>query len=219
MSIGLIGSVVDSISTNVALPTIANHFQADIPTVQWVVIGYTLTITALLLPMGRLADLIGHKKVYIMGATVFVLGAALAGASVSLGMLIGARFIQGVGAAMTQGTGMAIMISSFPASERGKAIGLYMTVVGTGAVAGPAIGGLLVDSFGWPFVFLVNVPLGLVGISATIAVVRDQRGPRDTAGSGDRFDWMGAVLSTGALVTLLVAMTMGHRSGWTSPPP
>lgn len=218
MSIGLIGSVVDSVSTNVALPTIANHFQTDLPTVQWVVIGYTLTITALLLPMGRLADLIGLKKVYIIGALVFVLGAALAGSSISLEMLILARFIQGVGAAMTQGTGMAIMISSFPARERGKAIGLYMTVVGTGAVSGPAIGGFLVDTFGWPFVFLVNVPVGLFGVSATMAIVRDQHRARTPGNSGNRFDWMGAALSTGALVTLLVAMTTGHKSGWTSPP-
>ena len=218
ISIGFLGSVIDHGSTNVALPTIANHFRTDIPTIQWVVIGYTLTITALLLPMGRLADLIGRKKVYIMGSLVYVLGAGLAGSSFSLSMLIVVRLFQGVGAAMTQGTGMAIMISSFPSSERGKAIGLIMTVVGTGAVAGPAIGGLLVDAFGWPFVFFINVPLGLLGIGATITILQEQHSAQDTARSENQFDWMGAALSTSALVTLLLAMTNGHKSGWTSPP-
>ena len=218
ISIGFLGSVIDHGSTNVALPTIANHFRTDIPTIQWVVIGYTLTITALLLPMGRLADLIGRKKVYIIGSLVYVLGAALAGSSASLGMLIGARLFQGVGAAMTQGTGMAIIISTFPSRERGKAIGLIMTIVGSGAVAGPAIGGLLVDTFGWPFVFFINVPLGLLGIGATLTILQEQRTAQDAARSGDQFDWMGAALSTGALITLLLAMTNGHKSGWTSPP-
>jgi EmrB/QacA subfamily drug resistance transporter len=133
-------------------------------------------------------------------------------------MLIGARLVQGIGAGMTQGTGMAVIISSFPSRERGKAIGMIMTIVGSGQVAGPAIGGFLVDTLGWPFVFLINVPIGLVGVVATIAIVREQLNTQEAAQSGSQFDWMGAALSTGALVALLLAMTNGHRHGWNSAP-
>ena len=134
------------------------------------VIAYALAITALLLPMGRLADLVGRKKVYIAGGLVFVLGAVLASRSSSLIMLILSRILQGVGGAMTEGTGMAIIASVFPASERGRAIGLSMAVVGLGALVGPAIGGVLVDAFSWRYVFFINVPLVLLGIAIGMRV-------------------------------------------------
>ena len=132
IALGLFGSVLDNSSLSVALPSIAGHFNTKLPSVQWVVIAYVLTITALLLPMGRLADLVGRKKVYIAGGLVFVLGAVLASRSTSLLMLVLFRIIQGVGGAMTEGTGMAIMASAFPAKERGKAVGGIMGVVGLG---------------------------------------------------------------------------------------
>ena len=141
LAVGIFASVVDHGSVGVALPTIATHFQTDIPSVQWLVIGYAMTIIALLLPMGRLADIITSKRVYIIGSAVTIAGSIAAGTSSDLGILIISRIVQGTGAAMTQGTGMAIMIGAFPPNERGKAIGLIMTMVGTGAVAGPAMGG------------------------------------------------------------------------------
>lgn len=215
VAIGMFASVVDHGSVNVALPTIAGHFGSDFATVQWVTIGYALTISALLLPMGRLSDLIGPKKVYIIGSLVFVLGAAVAGSSSNLTILIAARIFQGCGAAMTQGTGMAIVIAAFPANERGKAIGLIMTMVGTGAIAGPAVGGFLVDAMGWRSVLLVNVPMVLLGVAASMAILVDSR---DAHTAQERkFDWLGAALSTGAMLTLLLALTNGHKSGWTSP--
>lgn len=218
VSIGMFGSVMDHGSVNVALPNIAGHFGSGFTTVQWVTIGYALTISALLLPMGRLSDLIGLKKVYIIGSLVFILGAAVAGSSSNLTTLIAARILQGGGAAMTQGTGMAIVIAAFPESERGKAIGLIMTVVGTGAIAGPAVGGFLVDALGWRSVFFAHVPLSLLGVAASMVILverRDARLSRD--GREGTFDWLGAALSTGALITLLLALTNGHRSGWGSP--
>ena len=217
IALGLFGSVLDNGGLIVALPSIAGHFNTKLPSVQWVVIAYVLTITALLLPMGRLADQVGRKKLYIAGGLVFVLGAVLASRSTSLLMLVLFRILQGVGGAMTEGTGMAIVASVFPAKERGKAIGLVMGVVGMGALAGPAIGGLLVDAFNWRYVFFVNVPLVLMGIAIGITVLEESkatRGPGDTTAS---FDWLGASLSTGALIVLLLAMTNGHKSGWTSP--
>ena len=215
LAIGIFASVVDHGSVNVALPTIAAKFQTDLPTIQWVVIIYALTISALLLPMGRLSDLIGRKRVYIAGMVVLALGAVLAGLSPTLEMLFPARILQGVGAAMTQGTGMAIITSAFPANEKGRAIGLYMTMVGVGAIAGPAIGGIAVDAFGWRVVFFLTLPLVVIGIAATAWVMRGMPKVRETRGA--RFDWWGAALSTGILVTLLLAMTTGNRAGWLSP--
>jgi EmrB/QacA subfamily drug resistance transporter len=216
LAIGTFASVVDHGSVNVALPTIANKFQTDLPTIQWVVITYALTISALLLPMGRLSDLIGRKKVYIAGTLVLALGAALSGFSPTLEMLFPSRVLQGVGAAMTQGTGMAIITSAFPANEKGRAIGLIMTMVGVGAVAGPAIGGLVVDSFGWRAVFFLTMPVEIIGVAVTLFVMRGWTEVREVGNA--RFDWLGATLSAGILVALLIAMTTGNKAGWLSPP-
>ncbi len=216
LAIGTFASVVDHGSANVALPTIARHFQTDLPTIQWVVITYALTISALLLPMGRLSDLIGRKKVYIAGTLVLALGAAMSGLSPTLELLFPSRFLQGIGAAMTQGTGMAIITAAFPANEKGRAIGLIMTMVGVGAVAGPAVGGVVVDAFGWRAVFFLTLPLDLIGAAATLWVLRGWPEVRETGDT--RFDWLGAALSAGILVVLLVAMTTGNKAGWLSLP-
>ncbi len=219
VAVGTFASVADQVSVNVALPQIARHFTTDIPTVQWVIISYTLTISALLLPMGRLADIIGLKKVYIIGSLVFALFALAAGSSTNLGFLIGSRILQGAGAAMTQGTGMAIIAAAFPGNERGKAIGFMMAVVGFGAVVGPALGGFLVDLFGWRSVFLVNIPLMALGIGLGMAVLADRRaGPEGANQQRSGFDWWGAASSTGALLLFLLAINNAHRYGWTSLP-
>ena len=219
IGVGSFASVMDHGSVNIALPTIAAHFETDLPSVQWVVLGFALTISALLLPMGRLGDLIGLKKLYIIGSLVFIVGAAFAGFSPSLPALILARLLQGCGAAMTQGSGMAIIVATFPPGERGKAIGFVMTIVGTGAIAGPAIGGVLVDTLGWPSVFFVNIPLVILGAALCGAILDGRRTTRQAPGTRPgRFDWLGAALSTGALLILLVGMTNAHRAGWTSAP-
>ena len=216
LAIGIFTSVVDHGSVNVALPTIASEFKTDLPTIQWVVIIYALTIAALLLPMGRLSDLVGRKKVYIVGTVILAVGAILSGFSPSLEMMFPSRVLQGVGAAMTQGTGMAIITAVFPANEKGRAIGLFMTMVGIGAVAGPAIGGIVVDAFGWRVVFFLTLPLGAICLVATAWVLRGWSEIQES--SGTKFDWWGAALSTGFLVALLVAMTMGNKAGWESLP-
>ena len=203
--------MVDHGSVNVALPTIASHFRTDLPTIQWVVIIYSLTIAALLLPMGRLSDLVGRKKIYIFGIMVLGTGAALSGLSPSLELLFPSRVLQGIGAAMTQGTGMAIVTAVFPANEKGRAIGMFMTMVGVGAIAGPAIGGLLVDFFGWRVVFFLTLPLNIIGAVATLWVLRGWTEEKEADRA--RFDWLGATLSTGVLVALLLAMTIGNKAG------
>ncbi len=218
VAIGTFASVVDYGSVGVAMPSIATHFRTDIPSVQWVVIGFAVAIIALLLPMGRLADLIGLKRVYIIGSLVFIGGAVLSGFSPSLVMLVLSRIVQGAGAAMTQGTGMAIVVAAFPPSERGKAIGLIMTMVGTGAIVGPALGGLLVDALGWRSVFFANIPIMVLSVGTGLAVLRnrvEEGGPGARERGG--FDWLGAAMSSGALVLFLIAITNVHRSGWGSP--
>ena len=216
LAIGLFASVVDHGSVIVALPSIAEDLQIELPSVQWVVIGYALTISALLLPMGRLADMLGQKRVYILGSLVLMVGAAAAGLAPNIATLLLARLFQGVGAAMTQGTGMAIMTSVFPSHERGRAIGLLMTTVGVGAVIGPAIGGTVVDFIHWRAVFFITIPLGLVGVVATTFVLRHWESER--ASRGSRFDWTGAFLSTGVLVALLLGLTLAVNLGWMAAP-
>ena len=216
LAIGIFASVVDHGSVVVALPAVAEDLRIELPSVQWVVIGFALVISALLLPMGRLADMLGQKRVYLLGSLILMVGAAGAGLSPNLATLLLARILQGVGAAMTQGTGMAIMTSVFPSHERGRAIGLLMTTVGVGAVAGPAIGGLIVDYIHWRAVFFLNIPLGFVGVVAAIFVLWGWESER--ASRGSRFDWTGAVLSTGVLVALLLGLTLAVNMGWLAVP-
>ena len=215
LAVGMFANVADHGAVIVALPTIADHFLTDLPTVQWVVIGYALAISACLMPMGRLGDLVGPKKVYLAGLAIFVAGSVLAGVSFNVWMLIGAKVFQGLGAGMTQGTGMAMILAAFSDEERGKALGLQMSMVGVGGVAGPAIGGFIVALFGWQWVFGVNAIMGAVALFAALVVVRETRTSGESRRGG--FDWLGATLSTGALLALLIGMTLGPSLGWTSP--
>ena len=218
IAIGTFVSVVDTGSVLIALPDIAAHFGADLPTVQWVVVGNALAISALILPMGRLGDIFGRKWVYIGGLAIFVAGSALAGIAANLPWVITAKVFQGAGSAMIQGNGMATVISAFTGAERGKALGTHMSVVGSGAIAGPAVGGLLVAAFGWRSVFFVNVPIGILTILASIYVLQQ---PRGEGASQERshasFDWLGAALSGLTLLGFLMVVGNGYRLGWTSP--
>ena len=218
VAIGTFASVADHGSVNVALPTIASHFQVDLPTVQWVIISFSLTVSALLMPMGRLSDILGRKEIFVAGSLVAAAGAALAGVSHVFTLLVVARVLQGLGNAMTQGTGMAIITSIFPPSERGKAIGMIMTIVGTGSVAGPAVGGILVDTLGWRWAFYYTIPLVLAGMVATMFVLEGRRKSQEGDPQDQRsFDWAGAALSTAALVTILITVMNAHKVGLSSP--
>ena len=215
IAIGLFTSVADQGSVIVALPTISEHFATDLPTAQWVLIGYSLAVSALLLPMGRLSDIVGRKRVYLSGFGLFVLGAALAASAGSIALLVGARVVMGVGSAMIQGTSMAMVISTFPEAERGKALGLQMSAVGSGGVAGPVMGGLIVGTVGWQGVFLASVVLGLAAIVAGQIVLPSR--PNEAEKGPVGFDWLGAGLSSLVLITFLLAVSNGATVGWTSP--
>ena len=216
IAIGTFISVVSAGSLIVALPTIAEKFDTDLPTVQWVIIGETLTISALLLPMGRLSDIIGRKKVYVAGLVIFVIGSALAAFSPNIVVLIMWKVLQGGGAAMSQGTATAMITSIFPSSEHGKALGGQGSVVGTGAVVGPPLGGILVGSLGWEWIFFINIPVGILAIIAALAVLDERRFVQDRESRS--YDWLGIALSIAFLVTFLLAITNGYKSGLTSPP-
>ena len=217
LAVGTFMSVADHGSVLVALPDIESHFGTDLPTVQWVIVGYALAISVLLLPMGRLGDIMGRKEVYIGGFAVFVVAAAVAGFSPTLQVLIGAKVVQGIGSAMIQGNGMATIISAFPGAERGKALGTHLSVVGAGGIAGPALGGFLVSALGWRAVFLVNVPVGLVTIAVTALILSGRQTSQQNAdGSKSSFDWLGAVLSGLSLLAFLLVIGNGDRAGWTS---
>ena len=216
IALGLFVSVADHGSVAVALPSIANEFRTDLPTVQWVMIAYALTISSLLLPMGRLSDIVGRKRLYVGGFTIFLVAAFLCIVANDITSLIGARVLMGLGASMTQATSMAILLSSFPESERGKALGLQISALGSGAVGGPAIGGFVVDAFGWQGVFFLTVALSVVAVAAAQVVLNRKR--TDGTTSGGRFDLVGAVTSTAVMIVFLLAMSNGAEMGWRAPP-
>ena len=217
IGIGTFLSVVDHGSVLVALPNIERHFSSDLPSVQWIVVGYALAISVLILPMGRLGDIIGRKKVYVGGMIIFVLFALIAGLSPNLGFLIVAKVLQGVGSAMVQASGIAMVISTFPGTERGKALGTHISVVGSGAVAGPAIGGLLVSILNWRWVFFANVPIGIFTIIISMMILPMLKPEAPAEGETKQsFDWGGAVLSGLTLLGFLLVVGNGDRVGWSS---
>src|SRR5690606_1409454 len=149
-------TVFDTSSAIVALPTIAAEFATDLPTAQWVILGNSLTIAALLVPLGRLSDSIGRKRCYVTGALVFAIGAAVAASAGGIYARIAARVLVGIGSAMTQSTATAILIGSFDVRERARVLGWQMSAVGLGAIAGPATGGLIVGVVGWRMLFAMT---------------------------------------------------------------
>ena len=211
-------TVMDQSGVGIALPEIADHFATDLPTTQWITLGYILCTSALLLPMGRLSDMVGRKPVYIVGFLIFIVGAGFGGFGQAFWMLMLAKVIQGVGSAAISANGMAMIVENFPVHERGKAIGLYTAVIGTGSISGPIVGGLLVSELGWRAVFFATVPVGLIALVSAILVLKGKSPATRDAAQGVRFDWLGAVLSSAALIILLLSMTNAYRIGWGSVP-
>ena len=205
-------------AVNIAQPNIADRFGSDLPTVQWVTLSHMLAISALLLPMGRLSDMVGRKRVFVGGMLAFIGATALAATATNLTALILFRALQGIGTAMILANGMAIVISLFSDRQRGTALGLHAMAVGLGLVIGPALGGLILGTLGWRYVFVMFIPMGLLSLVPFLIVV-DERHVRESSVRvlRDSFDWAGSVISTVALVVFLLAVTHGHRMGWDSP--
>ncbi len=209
VGMGIFLTTIDGTIVNVALPTLVRELNTDFATVQWVVLGYLLTLSTLLLSMGRLGDMVGKKPIYMTGFVLFTLSSMLCGLSPTVYWLIGFRVLQAIGAAMTQALGTAIITEAFPDSERGKALGAAGTLVSIGIVLGPTLGGLLIESLSWHWVFLVNLPVGIIGVWMVIRNV-----PNLQPIGEQRFDYAGATVLFIGLLTLLLGLTLGQQWGF-----
>lgn len=207
ISIGIFMSTLDGSILNIANPTIAHELNVSIDQIQWVVTAYMLIITSSLLFFGKLGDKIGSQKVFTYGFLVFSLGSFFCSMSHTLAFLIFARVFQGLGASMLMATGMGITSNIFPPDERGKALGLSGTVVGIGNMTGPSLGGILVVNFTWPVIFLVNVPIGLIGFY----MAKKHLPPQALNTSSNGYDIPGIILfAIGAAILLL---SLNSRQG------
>jgi EmrB/QacA subfamily drug resistance transporter len=212
VSLGSLMATLDGSIVNIALPAIQTDFRVDLTTVEWVVVAYLLVIGSLLLPFGRLGEVLTFKRVYLVGFAVFTLASICCGASPNVSALVGFRVVQGLGAAMLMAMGPAIVARTFPAAERGRALGLNGISVAIGLSLGPALGGILTQVATWRAIFLINAPIGLLAIIWAARVL-----PAETQGKGQSFDVRGAALSGVALFALLLALSDGQEWGWTSP--
>ncbi|HVY63857.1 MAG TPA: MFS transporter [Gammaproteobacteria bacterium] len=213
--VGIFITVFDTSSSIVALPTIAHEFGTDLLTAQWVIAGNGLTIAALLVPMGRLSDNVGRKRIYVVGALIFALGALAASWAGSIYGLIGARVAVGIGSAMTQATSTAIIVGSFSAGERAKMLGLQLGAVGLGSIVGPATGGIVVGTVGWRMLFAITAAAMLAITLIAQRTLRRREQPRRTDQAP--FDVAGALLLSTFLVVLLLTLTLGPALGWLAP--
>ena len=215
VAIGVFMSTLDGSIVNIALPTIMNDFGVPLATIEWVVIIYLLTILSLLLSFGRLSDIKGRRWVYSRGMIIFAGGSLLCGLAQHAIWLICARSFQGIGAAMIMACTPALVADTFPASERGKALGMVGTVTALGLTVGPALGGFLIHFFSWRAIFYINVP---VGILTAPLIGKILQGSHTDVTVDESFDWMGAVLLTLSLTCFLLVLTHGYDWGYRSLP-
>jgi len=208
--IGTFLAPLDSSIVNIALPSIAQEFGVRFSAVSWVTTAYLLTTAALLLSMGRLGDVWGLRKLYVWGLLIFGAGSAACALSGSIEALVGSRVLQAVGASMLFAAGPALVSRTFPPNRRGWALGYVSLAVSAGLTAGPALGGFLVGAFGWPSIFLINVPLAIIVAAVAWRLLPDQ------CLLGERFDILGAVLAGGALTALLLGLGGIDRAGLVS---
>ncbi len=201
--VGVFMSVLDSIVVSIALPTITDAFHAELSVSQWTMTAYMVTLTSLLLFFGRVADRTGRTALFIAGLAVFTVGSLACGLSVTLGQLIGFRVLQAVGGAMVFSISSAILFLAFPREERGRAMGYLGSTVAIGSILGPVLGGILVDTLGWRSIFLINIPIGVVVVAASLLYLRT----REERPASFRMDWVGAGTLVAALVSLMVVLS------------
>ncbi len=212
-TVGALMFAIDSTIVILAFPPMMTDLHASLVSMIWVLMGYSLMSTVALLTCGRLADMFGRVRMYNLGFVVFTLGSALCGFSTTDVQLILFRLIQGIGGAMLLANSMAIITEAFPADERGQAMGINSVVWAIGSIAGPLLGGVILSGASWRWVFLVNLPIGVVATVAALFLLRDI----SRRSSGETFDGMGALLFSAALAALLFALNQGIGMGWTSP--
>jgi len=203
-------TVLDGTIVTVALPSIKNSLHVSDNTLQWVLIAYTITFGGLLLLGGRLADLLGRRRLFMIGLTIFTAASLACGLANTIDVLIGARAVQGVGAAIVSPAVLSIITTAFEeGSERNKALGIWGAIGGSGAAAGVLLGGILTKFAGWEWIFFVNVPVGALVLALTRPIVRESRIP------GLRgFDAAGAITITSSLLVLVYTISKAPEVGW-----
>lgn len=191
-------------SINIALPAIGKEFAMDAILLSWVATSYLLAAAVFLVPFGRIADIYGRKLIFTWGIAFFTLSSFLSAISTSTLMLLSFRVLQGIGAAMIFGTGIAIITSVFPLEERGKALGINAAAVYIGLSLGPFLGGILTQYFGWRSIFFLNVPLGLVVISTVFWKLKGEW----AEARGEKFDLIGSVIYGLTFTTLMYGVSL-----------
>jgi EmrB/QacA subfamily drug resistance transporter len=205
-------TVLDVSIVNVALPSIGSHLHFSRDSLQWVVTAYAITFGGFLLLGGRAADLLGRRRVFMVGVAVFTIASFLCGLAWSEGVLIGARAVQGLGAAIISPAALSIVTTTFEeGAERNKALGIWGAIGGSGAAVGVLAGGVLTKYLGWEWIFFVNVPVGLIAFSLCRRIVRESRSEREMSQ-----DVLGAVLVTAGLALLVYGVSNAPAHGWGS---
>ncbi|MFM0490742.1 MFS transporter [Paraburkholderia graminis] len=211
-SLGFVIICLDVTVVNVALARMRDGLQIDSTALEWVVNAYTLAFASLLLTAGALADRLGARRVFVGGFAVFTCASIGCALSDGAGMLVASRAVQGVGAALCVPSSMALLGAAFPdADARAKAVSIWAGTAALALGAGPLVGGLLVDRFGWPSIFLINVPIGVAGIWLTLA-----HAPETLRHAARRIDLAGQTLAVVTLAALTYAVVESGRLGWTS---
>ena len=209
------GSFINGINSSAVvavLPVIAHDLRSDLASISWVVMANLVTLCSLLLICGRLADMLGHRRLYLAGLWCQLAGSAAGAAAPNEAVLIAASVLQATGSGMTVAAGLVLVTRAFGEQERGKSVGFLTTITYAGLVAGPALAGLLTGTFSWRSIYLLNVPVAVFGLALGSRVL-----PANTATArGARFDIAGASLSAISLTSLLVGLNQAPQWGWTS---
>jgi EmrB/QacA subfamily drug resistance transporter len=213
VAFGLFMIMLDNTVVNVALPSIQRDLHVKLSELEWIVTAYALTFAALLITGGKLGDLLGRRRIFIVGIAIFTLSSLACGLAPNAGFLIGARAVQGVGAALMNPASLSIITATFPPRERGQAIGIWAGVSAMALAIGPLVGGLIVDNINWNWIFFINVPVGVAGIIVSRLVIKESR---DTSHE-QSIDLPGLVTSSAGLFALTYALIEGNQHGWTSP--
>lgn len=209
VGVSIFMSTLDSSIVNVALPYIMEDLSSDVKTVQWVVVVYLLTVSALLLTFGRLSDTRGRRMVYVTGFLVFTLGSLLCANAMTAHFLVGARMVQGIGASMLMACSPALVVDAFAPEDRGRALGLMGAVVAAGLTLGPLAGGMILACFSWRVIFYINVPIGMLAVGAGILVLTGLPGG---SGSREPLDKTGSLLLVIMLSCLITPLA--RASDW-----
>jgi len=214
MCFALFMIMLDNTVMNVALPSIQDDLGASVAALEWVVNGYTLSFAVLLATGGRLGDILGRRRMFLLGVILFAISSATAGLAPSTTALVISRITQGVGAALMMPATLSIITNAFPAAERGRAIGTWAGVSALALALGPLLGGFLVEHVSWRAIFYLNIPVAAGAVAATLFAVRESRD--ETVGR--EIDWAGTAILTGGLTALVLALIEGNEWGWTSAP-